>query len=59
MTGNTELLYWKKNDDWYDTIVYDDGDFEWVIKDTAPERAQESYKMWKEWKEDRERRGVS
>lgn len=44
MTTNKELFYWAQNPDWYDC----DEDGENVtLSDDAPERAKESFKMWK------------
>lgn len=45
MTSNTELLYWRENDDWFipgDTLEA------FRIRDDAPDRAKQSFKMWQE-----------
>ena len=47
MTCNTELMYWRKNEDWYEEDPQ--GKYIFRVKDDAPERAKKSFKMWEEY----------
>lgn len=46
MTTNTEIMYWKKNKDWYEKDPQ--GQYIFRVKESAPERAKESFKLWEE-----------
>lgn len=41
MDANTELMYWKSNEEWW-TIIDD----EFVLTDAAPQRAKDSFELW-------------
>ena len=44
MTANKEILYWRINKDWY---TYDESTGTFSIKDDAPQRAKDSFELWK------------
>lgn len=44
MTANKEILYWRTNEDWY---IYDESTGTFSIKDDAPQRAKDSFELWK------------
>lgn len=46
MSGNTELLYWRKDKLWY---RYDEEKDIFELTDKATERARASFEMWKEF----------
>lgn len=46
MTTNTEIMYWKKNKDWYEKDPQ--GQYIFRVKESAPERAKESFKLWEQ-----------
>lgn len=45
MNRNSEVMYWQSNKDWY---IIDDENDTFVIREDAPDRAKESFEMWKE-----------
>lgn len=45
MTGNTEILYWRSNEEWYEADPTDEYIFR--VKNNAPERAKKSFELWK------------
>ncbi|MCF0260609.1 MAG: hypothetical protein HUJ54_12195 [Erysipelotrichaceae bacterium] len=45
MTKDTEFLYWKSNDNWYD---FDEKAGEFYLTVQAPERAKRSFELWKD-----------
>lgn len=47
MTRNTEIMYWMKNEEWYEEDTT--GKYCFQVKNTAPERAKKSYEMWVEY----------
>lgn len=51
MNRNTEIMYWRSNEDWYE----DDptGKYIFKVKNNAPERAKESFELWKKYQEPR------
>lgn len=51
MTGNTEILYWRSNEDWYEDDPTDEYIFR--VKSNAPERAKKSFELWKIYQEPR------
>ncbi len=46
MSGNTELLYWRKDESWY---KYDQKTDSYTLTNEAPQRAKESFEMWKQF----------
>ena len=46
MSGNTELLYWRKDKSWYE---YDEKTDSYSMTENAPDRAKASFEMWKEF----------
>ncbi len=46
MTKNTELMYWFSNEEWYEEDPT--GNHLFRVKDDAPERAKESFKLWEQ-----------
>lgn len=51
MTGNTEILYWRSNEEWYEDDPTDEYIFR--VKNNAPERAKKSFELWKIYQEPR------
>lgn len=51
MTGNTEILYWRSNKDWYEDDPTDEYIFR--VKSNASERAKKSFELWKKYQEPR------
>lgn len=50
MNRNTEIMYWHSNPDWYKRDYERD---EFVLLDSAPERAKKSFELWKKYQEPR------
>lgn len=46
LNKNTELLYWRKNKLWY---YFDEAKQMYYLTDDAPERAKNSYNLWKQF----------
>ncbi len=46
ISGNTELLYWRKDKSWYE---YDPKIKSYNLTDKATERAKASFEQWKEF----------
>lgn len=46
MSGNREILYWRKNKSWY---RYDKEKRMYELTDEATERAKESFELWKKF----------
>lgn len=46
MSGNTELLYWYKDESWYE---YNEENDSYTLTENAPERAKASFELWKEF----------
>ena len=46
MSGNTEILYWRKDKSWY---KYDQETDSYSMTDEAPQRAKESFELCKEF----------
>ena len=46
MSGNTELLYWRKDKSWY---RYDEDKDMYELTDKATDRAKASFELWKEF----------
>ena len=47
MTSNTELLYWRTNEEWYEEDPQ--GKYIYRVKADAPERAKKSFERWEEY----------
>ena len=46
MSGNTEILYWRSNKEWY---KYDETKDMYELTDKATDRAKSSFELWKEF----------
>ena len=46
LSGNREILYWRKDESWY---KYDKSRKMYELTDKAPQRAKESFELWKEF----------
>ena len=46
MSANTELLYWRKDKSWY---KYDEVTDTYTMVNEAPQRAKESFELWKKF----------
>ena len=46
MSGNTEMLYWRKDKSWYE---YNQETDSYSLTEKAPQRARESFEMWKDF----------
>ena len=46
MSGNRELLYWRKDKSWY---KYNQEIRMYALTDEAPQRAIDSFEMWKKF----------
>lgn len=46
MTGNTFIMYWQSNKDWY---YLDENTGNFFLCAEAPRKAQDSFKAWIDW----------
>ena len=44
MSGNTEILYWREDKEWYS---YDSANDLYSLTDKAPDMAIKSFELWK------------
>lgn len=44
MTANREVLYWRQDKNWY---TFDSKTSTFSIRDDAPQRAKDSFALWK------------
>lgn len=51
MNMNTEILYWKDNELWYEEDPT--GEHIYRVKENAPQRAKDSYELWLKHQEPR------
>lgn len=45
MTANREVLYWRQDKNWY---TFDSKTSTFSIRDDAPQRAKDSFALWKD-----------